>query len=63
MATRAVPLVIEVAREPAERRTIPQGGVLADNPRAIAFYGKNGGRRTRWTAGSGGTAPPDPAGR
>ncbi|MGW2306545.1 N-acetyltransferase family protein [Actinomadura luteofluorescens] len=42
LATLAFPLVCEVARRLGKRRIILWGGVLADNPRAIRFYEKNG---------------------
>ncbi|GAA2280573.1 hypothetical protein GCM10010402_41740 [Actinomadura luteofluorescens] len=42
LATLVFPLVCEVARRLGKRRIILWGGVLADNPRAIRFYEKNG---------------------
>ncbi|MGI5417840.1 GNAT family N-acetyltransferase [Actinomadura luteofluorescens] len=45
LATSAFPLVCEVARRLGKRRIILWGGVLADNPRAIRFYEKNGFQR------------------
>ncbi|MGW3768256.1 GNAT family N-acetyltransferase [Actinomadura verrucosospora] len=45
LATLVLPLVCEVARRLGKRRIILWGGVLADNPRAIRYYEKNGFRR------------------
>ncbi|MET7644270.1 GNAT family N-acetyltransferase [Streptomyces sp. NPDC005426] len=42
VGTRVFPLVADVARRFGRRRIILWGGVLADNPRAIRFYRKNG---------------------
>lgn len=45
LATLAFPLVRDVARRLGKSRIILWGGVLADNPRAIRYYEKNGFRR------------------
>jgi len=44
LATQVFPLICEVARRLGKRRIILWGGVLADNPRAIRYYEKNGFR-------------------
>ncbi|MES9603161.1 GNAT family N-acetyltransferase [Actinomadura sp. NPDC000929] len=51
LATLVLPLVCEVARRLGKRRIILWGGVLADNPRAIRYYEKNGFRRVGSFAG------------
>ncbi|WP_149263766.1 GNAT family N-acetyltransferase [Actinomadura sp. K4S16] len=45
LATQVFPLVRQVARRLRKRRIILWGGVLADNPRAIRYYEKNGFHR------------------
>ncbi|GAA4321733.1 RimJ/RimL family protein N-acetyltransferase [Actinomadura luteofluorescens] len=45
LATLVFPLICEVAWRLGKRRIILWGGVLADNPRAIRFYEKNGFQR------------------
>ncbi|MFF8873355.1 GNAT family N-acetyltransferase [Streptomyces massasporeus] len=42
VGTQVFPLVTEVARRFGRKRIILWGGVLADNPRAIRYYQKNG---------------------
>ncbi|MEU4271690.1 GNAT family N-acetyltransferase [Streptomyces sp. NPDC026092] len=42
VGTRVFPLVTDVARRFGRKRIILWGGVLADNPRAIRYYRKNG---------------------
>ncbi|GGQ24070.1 RimJ/RimL family protein N-acetyltransferase [Actinomadura coerulea] len=42
LATLVFPLICDVARRLGKHRIILWGGVLADNPRAIRYYEKNG---------------------
>ncbi|MEV5756339.1 GNAT family N-acetyltransferase [Streptomyces tendae] len=42
VGTQVFPLVTDVARRLGRKRIILLGGVLADNPRAIRYYQKNG---------------------
>ncbi|MET9949951.1 GNAT family N-acetyltransferase [Streptomyces sp. NPDC006339] len=42
VGTQVFPLVTDVARRFGRKRIILWGGVLADNPRAIRYYQKNG---------------------
>ncbi|MBT2443589.1 GNAT family N-acetyltransferase [Streptomyces sp. ISL-36] len=44
VGTRVFPLVVDVARRFGRKRIILWGGVLADNPRALRFYAKQGFR-------------------
>ncbi|NDU76418.1 GNAT family N-acetyltransferase [Actinomadura sp. DSM 109109] len=59
LATQVFPLVREVARRLGKSRIILWGGVLADNPRAIRFYEKNGFRRVGSFTGPDGHASLD----
>ncbi|MEV4007478.1 GNAT family N-acetyltransferase [Actinomadura sp. NPDC049753] len=45
LATLVLPLVRDIAQRLGKRRIILWGGVLADNPRAIRYYEKNGFQR------------------
>lgn len=54
LATQVFPLICDVARRLGKRRIILWGGVLADNPRAIRYYEKNGFRRVGSFTGPGG---------
>ncbi|MEV0661383.1 GNAT family N-acetyltransferase [Actinomadura luteofluorescens] len=51
LATLVFPLICEVARRLGKHRIILWGGVLADNPRAIRYYEKNGFQRAGSFAG------------
>ncbi|MFJ4898902.1 GNAT family N-acetyltransferase [Streptomyces sp. NPDC088727] len=44
VATRVFPLIADVARRFGKKRVILWGGVLANNPRAIRYYEKQGFR-------------------
>ncbi|NGN63510.1 GNAT family N-acetyltransferase [Streptomyces sp. A7024] len=59
VGTAVFPLVEEVARRLGRSRIILWGGVLADNPRALRFYEKNGFRRVGAFTDSGGRASID----
>ncbi|MFF5923360.1 GNAT family N-acetyltransferase [Streptomyces flavochromogenes] len=55
VGTHVFPLVADVARRLGRNRIVLWGGVLADNPRAIRYYEKNGFRRVGSFTGADGT--------
>ncbi|MFE5589988.1 GNAT family N-acetyltransferase [Streptomyces sp. NPDC056549] len=55
VGTQIFPLIADVARRLGRKRIILWGGVLADNPRAIRYYEKNGFRPVRSFIGADGT--------
>ncbi|MGW0708713.1 N-acetyltransferase family protein [Streptomyces sp. NPDC002643] len=55
VGTKVFPLVADVARRFGKKRIILWGGVLADNPRAIRYYEKQGFRTVGPFTGTDGT--------